>query len=169
MTPIDFMLRAEDGPAHEFTHRCRVVEEPRTPSRVMWKASRRPDGRLLVDVRAEPRARGANRRLIQAASSPSARRVWQYSSFSGSASSRTGPGALQRDEEEEPEVVAQDRMRRVVVDEVAEVVEDAALDAVEDVRRVAGDERRARTRQRRGGGADPRAAGSPPCSAPSAG
>ena len=52
-----------------------------------------------------------------------------------------GAHAVQRDEEEQAEVVAERAMGRIVVDEVAEVVEDRPLDAVRDVGRVAGDKR----------------------------
>jgi hypothetical protein len=53
---------------------------------------------------------------------------------------RLEPGACEVDEEEQAEVVAQVPVDAVVVEEVAEVVEDAWGDAVEDVRGVAGDE-----------------------------
>jgi hypothetical protein len=42
-------------------------------------------------------------------------------------------GAPDRDYEQEPEIVAEVRIDRVVVEEVAEVVHDPALDAVEDM------------------------------------
>lgn len=53
-----------------------------------------------------------------------------------------GLGAPDRDHEQEPEIVAEMRIDRVVVEEVAEVVHDPALDAVKDMGRMAGDERR---------------------------
>ena len=61
---------------------------------------------------------------------------------------------VQLDEEQQAEIVAQPLVHRVVVDEVAEVVEDATGGAVEDVGGVAGDERRARVGERRGRGLD---------------
>ena len=82
--------------------------------------------------------------------------VWQKSSLSGTAEPHR-LARVEREEEEQSEVVAQPRIDGVVVEEVAEVVEDARLGAVEDVRRVAGDERRAR-RAHGGGRAAERAA-----------
>src|SRR5204862_1917960 len=47
------------------------------------------------------------------------------------------PAPVELDQEQEPEVVAQPGVDAVVVDEVAEVIEDTPLGAVEDVRGVA--------------------------------
>ena len=60
---------------------------------------------------------------------------------------------LERDEEQQAEVVAHIRVDAVVVEEVAEVVEHAARRAVRDVRGVPGDQVRARLHQHRGSGA----------------
>jgi hypothetical protein len=59
--------------------------------------------------------------------------------------------AVELDEEQQAEVVAQLAVDRVVVEEVAEVVQDPVLDAVEDVCRMAGDERRAGRAEASGG------------------
>src|SRR5439155_24688512 len=64
--------------------------------------------------------------------------------------------AGQVDEVEEPEVVPQLTVDGVVVEEVTEVVQHSRRDAVEDVRRVARDEGRARLEQRVCGSADVR-------------
>jgi hypothetical protein len=50
------------------------------------------------------------------------------------ASSRRGRGSsVECDEEQQAEIVAEGRLDGVVVDEVAEVVEDVVLDGLEDV------------------------------------
>ena len=76
-------------------------------------------------------------------------------------------GSVEVDDEQEAEVVAQDRVGPVVVQEVAEVVEDASGDAVEHVCRMAGDERGAGV-QEFGGRAADLGKGDAACSAPSA-
>ena len=53
------------------------------------------------------------------------------------------PRRVERDEEEQAEIVPSLRVDGVVVDEVAEVVQDPGLHALEHMRRVTGDERRA--------------------------
>src|SRR5690606_5993319 len=57
------------------------------------------------------------------------------------------PRAVQRDQEQQPEVVAEQGVDGVVVDEVAHVEDDRPRHAVEDVGRTPGDERRAGVQQ----------------------
>src|SRR5215211_5411725 len=96
---------------------------------------------LLGHLRAERPAAARNRLRTQAASSPSAKPERH-----GLEPNR--PTTVERDEEEHAEVVPQQPIDRRVVEEVTEVVEDPVADAVEDVRRVAGHERRARVAER---------------------
>src|SRR6266540_6462073 len=65
---------------------------------------------------------------------------------------RFQPASIEIDEEKQTEVIPQLRVDRVIVEEVTEVVEDAAVEAVEEVRRVAGDQCRAGLQQRPCGG-----------------
>ena len=69
----------------------------------------------------------------------------------------------------EAEVVAQAWVGRVVVEEVAEVEQHSTLDAVEDVRRMAGDQRRSSREQVRGRAAECRTGAPRSCWGPSAG
>jgi hypothetical protein len=91
-----------------------------------------------------PRAAQAdrNRCRIQAASEPVARRVWQNSSSRGEGLQPDRAAPVQRDQEQQAEVVAEPRVDPVVVEEVAQVVQDWAGDPVGDVGGVAGDQGR---------------------------